>query len=79
MVLYLNLIFEAVLQVIWLQEFNYGSDLRSPLRPRRRFNRSAPLLVAGLALLVLIVLGGGALSVREASAPSSALSATRAG
>lgn len=57
-VLYLNLIFEALLQVIWLQEFNYAL-IYAPLFGLVVAVVLAPLLVAGLALLVVIILGGG--------------------
>jgi len=55
-VFYLNLILEAVLQAAWLQEFNYallyfflGLPFALVL---------APLLVAGLTALVLVILDG---------------------
>lgn len=57
-VLYLNLILEAALQVIWLQEFNYAL-IYAPLFGLVVAVVLAPLLVAGLALLVVILLGGG--------------------
>lgn len=57
-VLYLNLIFEALLQVLWLQEFNYAL-IYAPLFGLVVAVVLAPLLVAGLALLVVIILGGG--------------------
>lgn len=57
-VLYLNLIFEALLQVIWLQEFNYAL-IYAPLFGLVVAVVLAPLLVAGLTLLVVIILGGG--------------------
>ena len=57
-VLYLNLILEAVLQVLWLQEFNFAL-IYAPLFGLVVAVVLAPLLVAGLALLVVIILGGG--------------------
>lgn len=57
-VLYLNLIFEALLQVLWLKEFNYAL-IYAPLFGLVVAAVLAPLLVAGLALLVVIILGGG--------------------
>lgn len=55
-VLYLNLILEAALQAVWIQEFNYaflyfflGIPFALVL---------APILIAGLAALVLVVLDG---------------------
>jgi hypothetical protein len=61
LVLYLDLILEAVLQMAWLLEFNYGS-IYAPFFGLVVAIVLAPLLVAGLALLVMIVLGGGTLS-----------------
>jgi Yip1 domain len=61
LVLYLNLILEAVLQMIWLFEFNYGS-IYAPFFGLVVAIVLAPLLVAGLSLLVMMVLGGGTLS-----------------
>jgi hypothetical protein len=61
LVLYLNLILEAVLQMVWLLEFNYGS-IYAPFFGLVVAIVLAPLLVAGLTLLVMIVLGGGTLS-----------------
>jgi hypothetical protein len=58
LVLYLNLILEAVLQMIWLFEFNYGS-IYAPFFGLVVAIVLAPLLVAGLSLLVMMVLGGG--------------------
>jgi hypothetical protein len=57
-VLYLNLILEAALQAVWLQEFNYALiyALFLGLVVAVVF---APLLLAGLALLVVVILGGG--------------------
>jgi hypothetical protein len=57
-VLYLNLILEAVLQVLWLREFNYAL-VYAPFLGLVVAVVFAPLLVAGLALLVLVILGGG--------------------
>lgn len=61
LVLYLNLILEAVLQMVWLFEFNYGS-IYAPFFGLVVAIVLAPLLVAGLSLLVMMVLGGGTLS-----------------
>jgi hypothetical protein len=61
LVLYLDLILEAVLQMVWLLEFNYGS-IYAPFFGLVVAIVLAPLLVAGLSLLVMIVLGGGTLS-----------------
>ena len=61
LVLYLDLLLEAVLQMAWLFEFNYGS-IYAPFFGLVVAIVLAPLLVAGLALLVMIVLGGGTLS-----------------
>ena len=61
LVLYLDLLLEAVLQMAWLLEFNYGS-IYAPFFGLVVAIVLAPLLVAGLALLVMIVLGGGTLS-----------------
>jgi hypothetical protein len=57
-VLYLNLILEAALQVLWLREFNYAL-VYAPLFGLIVAVVLAPLLVAGLALLVVVILGGG--------------------
>jgi hypothetical protein len=57
-VLYLNLILEAVLKVLWVQEFNYAL-VYAPFLGLVVAVVFAPLLVAGLALLVLVILGGG--------------------
>ena len=57
-VLYLNLILEAVLQVLWLREFNYAL-VYAPFLGLVVAVIFAPLLVAGLALLVIVILGGG--------------------
>ena len=61
LVLYINLLLEAVLQMVWLFEFNYGS-IYAPFFGLVVAVVLAPLLVAGLALLVVVVLGGGTLS-----------------
>lgn len=60
-VLYLDLILEAVLQMIWVREFNYGS-IYAPLFGLVVSIVLAPLLIAGFALLVQVILGGGTLS-----------------
>jgi hypothetical protein len=57
-ILYLNLILEAALQVLWLREFNYAL-VYAPLFGLVVAVVLAPLLVAGLALLVVVILGGG--------------------
>jgi hypothetical protein len=62
-VLYLDLILEAVLQMIWVREFNYGS-IYAPLFGLVVSIVLAPLLIAGFALLVQVILGGGTLSRR---------------
>ena len=56
-ILYLNLLFEAALQAVWLREFNY-SLIYAPLLGLVVALVLAPLLVAGLAVLVLVVLEG---------------------
>ena len=61
LILYLDLILETVLQQIWLLEFNYGS-IYAPFFGLVVAIVLAPLLVAGLSLLVMMVLGGGTLS-----------------
>jgi len=58
LVLYLDLIFETALQQVWLLEFNYGL-IYAPFFGLVAAIVLAPLLVAGFAFLVLIVLGGG--------------------
>jgi hypothetical protein len=58
LILYLDLILETVLQQIWLLEFNYGS-IYAPFFGLVVAIVLAPLLVAGLALLVMVILGGG--------------------
>ena len=60
-VLYLNLLLEAVLQMLWLREFNYAL-IYAPFLGLVVAIVLAPLLVAGLAVLVLVILGGGSLS-----------------
>lgn len=61
LVLYLNLILEAVLQMAWLHEFNYGS-IYAPLFGLVISVLLAPLLIVGFAVLVQVILGGGTLS-----------------
>jgi hypothetical protein len=58
LILYLDLILETVLQQIWLLEFNYGS-IYAPFFGLVVAIVLAPLLVAGLTLLVMVILGGG--------------------
>jgi hypothetical protein len=58
LVLYLNLILEAALQALWLREFNYGL-IYAPFLGLVVAVVLAPLLVAGLAILVLVILEGG--------------------
>jgi hypothetical protein len=58
LILYLDLILETALQQIWLLEFNYGL-IYAPFFGLAVAVVLAPLLVAGFAFLVLIVLGGG--------------------
>ena len=60
-VLYLDLLLEAVLQMLWLREFNYAL-IYAPFLGVVVAIVLAPLLVAGLAVLVLVILGGGTLS-----------------
>ena len=57
LVLYLNLLFEAVLQAVWLREFNYAL-IYAPFLGLVVALVLAPLLVAGLTTLVLVVLEG---------------------
>ena len=57
LVLYLNLLFEAVLQAVWLREFNYAL-IYVPFLGLVVALVLAPLLVAGLTTLVLVVLEG---------------------
>jgi hypothetical protein len=56
-VLYLNLLLEAALQAVWLQEFNFAL-IYAPFLGLVVALVLAPLLVAGLAILVLVVLEG---------------------
>ena len=60
-ILYLNLLLEAALQMLWLREFNYAL-IYAPLFGLVVAIVLAPLLVSGLAILVLVILGGGTLS-----------------
>jgi hypothetical protein len=60
-VLYLDLLLEAVLQMLWLREFNFGL-VYAPFLALVVAIVLAPLLVAGLVVLVLVILGGGTLS-----------------
>ena len=57
LVLYLNLLLEAALQALWLGEFNYAL-IYAPFLGLVVALLLAPLLVAGLAILVLVVLEG---------------------
>jgi hypothetical protein len=56
-ILYLNLLLEAALQAVWLMEFNYAL-IYAPFLGLVVALVLAPLLVAGLAILVLVVLEG---------------------
>src|SRR5215210_942632 len=56
-ILYLNLLLEAALQALWLREFNYAL-IYAPFLGLVVALVLAPLLVAGLAVLVLVVLEG---------------------
>ena len=56
-VLYLNLLLETALQTLWLREFNYAL-IYAPLLGLVVAIVLAPLLVGGLAALVLVVLDG---------------------
>jgi hypothetical protein len=56
-VLYLNLLLEAALQAVWLREFNFAL-IYAPFLALVVALVLAPLLVAGLAVLVLVVLDG---------------------
>jgi hypothetical protein len=56
-VLYLDLLLEAALQVVWLREFNFAL-IYAPFLGLVVALVLAPLLVAGLAILVLVVLDG---------------------
>jgi hypothetical protein len=60
-ILYLDLLLEAVLQMLWLREFNFGL-VYAPFLGLVVAIVLAPLLVAGLVVLVLVILGGGTLS-----------------
>jgi hypothetical protein len=56
-ILYLNLLLEAALQALWLREFNYAL-IYAPFLGLVVSLVLAPLLVAGLTMLVLVVLEG---------------------
>ncbi len=56
-ILYLNLLLEAALQALWLREFNYAL-IYAPFVGLVVALVLAPLLVAGLTILVLVVLEG---------------------
>jgi hypothetical protein len=56
-VLYLNLLLEAALQAVWLREFNYAL-IYAPFLGLVVALVLAPLLVAGLAVLVIVILEG---------------------
>jgi hypothetical protein len=56
-ILYLNLLLEAALQALWLGEFNYAL-IYAPFLGLVVSLVLAPLLVAGLTALVLVVLEG---------------------
>jgi hypothetical protein len=58
LVLYLDLLLETVLQMIWLREFNYGL-IYAPFFGLAVAVVLAPLLITGFAVLVLVILGGG--------------------
>ena len=60
-ILYLDLLLEAALQMLWLREFNYAM-IYAPFLGLVVAIVLAPLLVAGLAILVMVILGGGTLS-----------------
>ena len=60
-VLYLDLLLEAVLQMLWLREFNYAM-IYTPFLALVVAIVLAPLLIAGFAILVMVILGGGTLS-----------------
>jgi hypothetical protein len=57
-ILYLDLLLEAALQALWLREFNYAL-IYAPFLGLVVSLVLAPLLVAGLTALVLVVLEGG--------------------
>jgi hypothetical protein len=63
-VLYLDLLLETVLQMLWLREFNFGL-IYAPFLGLVVAIVLAPLLIAGLAILVMVILGGGTLSRGE--------------
>ena len=56
-VLYLNLLLEAALQAVWISEFNFAL-IYAPFLGLVVALVLAPLLVAGLSVLVLVVLEG---------------------
>jgi hypothetical protein len=56
-ILYLDLLLEAALQALWLREFNYAL-IYAPFLGLVVALVLAPLMVAGLAVLVLVVLEG---------------------
>ena len=56
-VLYLDLLLDAALQAVWLREFNFAF-IYAPFLGLVVALVLAPLLVAGLAVLVLVVLDG---------------------
>ena len=56
-ILYLDLLLEAALQALWLREFNYAL-IYAPFLGLVASLVLAPLLVAGLTALVLVVLEG---------------------
>ena len=56
-ILYLNLILDSVLQAVWLQEFNYAL-IYTVILGLPVALILAPILVAGLSALVLVVLDG---------------------
>jgi hypothetical protein len=56
-ILYLNLLLEAALQALWIGEFNYAL-IYAPFLGLVVALVLAPLLVAGLAVLVLVILEG---------------------
>lgn len=58
LVLYLNLIFEAVLQAVWLRELSYAL-IYAPLLGLVVSVVLAPIMLSMLAALVLVVLDGG--------------------
>jgi len=57
LVLYLNLLLEAALQAVWLGEFNFAL-IYAPFLGLVVAVVLAPLMVAGLSVLVLVVLEG---------------------